>query len=224
MDWSAQCAVVVPCLNEAASIRSVVLGSREHLKSVLVIDDGSSDGTGEQAIQAGAEVLRQDQPHGKGAALQRGMKRALELGFTWAMTLDGDGQHSPDDIPSFLRCAERTGAALVVGNRMNEPEKMPWLRRTVNRLMSRRLSQLAGHPLPDTQCGFRLIRLEPWAQLRLQTQHFEVESEVLLAFLAAGHRVEFVSIEVIYKSEQSKIHPWRDTIRWFRWFRTTTRK
>src|SRR6187551_2270662 len=94
--------------------------------------------------------------------------------------LDGAGQHSPNDIPAFLRCAERTNAVLVVGNRMTDPRGMPWLRRQVNRWMSRRLSKLAGRPLPDTQCGFRLMKLEPWSRLSLRTTHFEIESEALL--------------------------------------------
>lgn len=224
MDWSRHCAVVVPCLNEAAAIESLILGVRGHLSQVIVVDDGSTDDTGARALRSGAEVCRHEQPRGKGAALQTGLRRARELGFSWALVMDGDGQHAPRDIPAFLHRAEQTGADLIVGNRMNDSGKMPWLRRFVNRWMSRRLSRLAGQPLPDTQCGFRLLKLEPWSRLSLETQHFEVESESLLAFLAAGHRVEFVPIEVIYKTEQSKIHPWRDTVRWFKWLRTRTRR
>src|SRR5687767_8311396 len=144
MDWSAQCAVVLPCLNEAMAVETIVRQTREYLPTVIVVDDGSSDGTGERALQAGADVLRHAEPQGKGAALQTGLKRARERGFTWAMTLDGDGQHSPEDIPAFLQHARQTGAALVVGNRMANASRMPWLRRQVNRWMSRRLSRIAG--------------------------------------------------------------------------------
>jgi glycosyltransferase involved in cell wall biosynthesis len=219
MDWPAQCAVVIPCLNEAAAIESLVRQVREHLPSVIVVDDGSTDATGERARRAGAEVLRHDRPEGKGAALQDGLKLARERGFAWALTLDGDGQHSPGDIPAFLEHAACTGAALVIGNRMTDASRMPWLRRQVNRWMSRRLSLLAGYALPDTQCGFRLLKLEAWSQMPITTRHFEIESEMLLAFVGAGHPVEFIPIQVIYKAEQSKIHPWRDTMRWFRWLR-----
>jgi len=161
MDWPRQCAVVIPCLNEAAAIEAVVRQVREHLPTVFVVDDGSSDTTGAAAARAGAEVLRHEQPRGKGAALHTGLKCARDRGFIWAMTLDGDGQHSPEDISVLLRCAERTEATLVIGNRMTDPRGMPWLRRQVNRWMSHRLSKLAGRPLPDTQCGFRLMKLEP---------------------------------------------------------------
>ena len=217
MDWPAQCATVVPCLNEAAAIRPLVLDIQKQLPAVIVVDDGSSDATSKLAAAAGADVLRHEQPRGKGAALQAGWQRALERGFSWALTMDGDGQHSPQDIPAFLACAERSGANLVVGNRMAQPLGMPWLRRWTNRFMSWRLSRLAGCPLPDTQCGFRLMDLRAWSKLELQTSHFEIESELLLAFAAAGQRIDFVPVQVIYQDEASKIRPLKDTWRWFRW-------
>jgi glycosyltransferase involved in cell wall biosynthesis len=219
MKWTTACAVVIPCLNEAATIGEVVAAVRRHLPSVLVVDDGSTDQTAWLAEQGGAQVLRHPAPRGKGAALQTGWCEARARGFQWAMTLDGDGQHSPDDIPAFLECAGRTGAWLVAGNRMADPRPMPRLRRFVNRWMSRRLSKASGRSLPDSQCGFRLMNLEAWADLPTATAHFEVESEILLGFATAGWRIEFVPIEVIYRNERSKIHPLRDTLRWFRWWR-----
>src|SRR5262249_43088303 len=156
----------------------------------------------EAAARAGAQVIRHPSNQGKGAALASGLRRATEGGLAWALTMDGDGQHAPADIPVFLRAAQQGGAALVVGNRLAEPRGMPRVRRWVNRWMSRQLSRRAGRPLPDSQCGFRLLQLRAWSQLRLETAHFEVESEMLLAFVAAGLPVEFVPIQVIYKSRQ----------------------
>jgi len=190
---------------------------RKQLATVIVVDDGSNDGTGTLAAEAGAEVIRHDGPQGKGAALRAGWGRAVERGFSWALSMDGDGQHAAADITTFLASAGQGRAALVVGNRMPDAAAMPWLRRKVNRWMSRRLSRVAGCELPDSQCGFRLMRLDVWRQLELRTTHFEIESELLLAFVAAGQGVEFVPIQVLYKTEQSKISPWRDTWRWFRW-------
>jgi glycosyltransferase involved in cell wall biosynthesis len=204
-------------LNEAANIQSLVVQVQKRLPSIIIIDDGSVDGTGKLAAAAGAEVLRHEQPCGKGAALNAGWQKARKLGFSWALAMDGDAQHAPEDIPVFLTAAEKEGAALVVGNRMVNPAGMPWLRRRVNRWMSRRLSQIAGCPLPDTQCGFRLMNLEAWAGLTIQSSHFEIESELLLAFAAAGHKIVFVPIQVIYQNEESKIRPLQDTWRWFRW-------
>jgi glycosyltransferase involved in cell wall biosynthesis len=218
MNWPSICAAVIPCLNEQAAIEPLVVAVRRRLPAVIVVDDGSTDGTAEIAKQAGGEVLRHERSRGKGAALQTGWRRARERGFQWGLILDGDGQHSPADIPVFFQCAEEKSVGLVVGNRVARAAEMPWLRRFVNRWMSRRLSTLTGRFLPDSQCGFRLMNLDAWSALPITASHFEIESEVLLAFLAAGYAVEFVPIRVIYKSEQSKIHPLQDTLRWFRWW------
>lgn len=219
MNWSARCAIVIPCLNEEAAIHAVVTAARAHLPTVIVVDDGSSDQTANAARSAGAMVLRHEVPRGKGMALQTGWCYAREHGFHWVLCMDGDGQHSPDDIPKFLRRAEETNAQLIIGNRMDAPEGMPQLRRFVNRWMSARISKLAGCPLPDSQCGFRLMNLETWESLEIHAEKFEIESDTVMAFVKHGCRIEFVPIQVIYKTEQSKIHPLRDTIRWFRWWR-----
>jgi len=224
MDWARQCAVVIPCRNEGTSIGEIVSAVRQQLPSVIVVDDGSTDDTAERAIAAGAETLRHPANQGKGAALRTGWQRAQDRGFAWTLAMDGDGQHAPEDISAFLSCAETTGAALVIGNRMNGASEMPWLRRQVNRWMSRQLSNLVSFPLPDSQCGFRLVNLEALCRLPLATQQFEIESEVLVAFLRAGCKVKFVPIQVIYKSQASKIQPLRDSWRWLRWWRAQRRK
>ncbi len=219
MNWPGECAAVIPCYNEDASIAAVVQGVHKHILKILVVDDGSTDDTASIAQQNGAQVLHHESNRGKGAALNNGFQTILKQGFTWAIMLDGDGQHSPADIPAFWKCAENTNAALVIGNRMCHPESMPWLRRRVNQWMSRRLSRRTGVALPDSQCGFRLVHLPDWSNWSLQTEHFEVESEMLVACIQAGKRVEFVPIQVISKPHTSKIHPLQDTLRWFRWWR-----
>ena len=213
------CAAVIPCFNESASITALVAAVRRQLPSVLVVDDGSTDDTAGRARAAGAVVVRHELNLGKGAALKTGLSRALKLGCEWAVTLDGDGQHAPEDLPALLRGASQTGALLVIGDRMNEAQKIPWLRRRVNRWMSRKLSQRAGRPLPDTQSGFRLIHLQTWAALSLHTEHFEVESEMLMAFLVAKHPVAFVPVQVISRSRHSHIRPVTDSLRWWKWWR-----
>lgn len=224
MDWSGQCAVVIPCHNEAASIGEVVDAVRRYLPTVLVVNDGSTDNTAVEARRAGAIVISGSTSQGKGAALRVGWEAAAQRGFRWVLSMDGDGQHAPDDIPIFLQCARTSGASLIVGNRMDGAREMPWVRRVVNRWMSRRLSRAAGRELPDSQCGFRMMALEAWRRHPLEAMRFEIESEQLLTFLSAGEAVEFVPVQVIYRSERSKISPWRDTLRWFRWLRGWKRK
>jgi glycosyltransferase involved in cell wall biosynthesis len=223
VNWQAHCAVVIPCLNEAAHIAPLVTSIRKQLPHVICVDDGSTDGTASLAKNAGAMVIRQEHSQGKGAALTTGWRHARELGFQWALNMDGDGQHAPDDIPKFVSAAENTNAPLIIGNRMANAHAMPWLRRFVNRWMSRKLSRAAGRNLPDTQCGFRLMRLDVWSRLPTRTLHFEIESELTLAFARAGHQIEFVPVQVIYHHECSKIRPLRDSVRWFRWWRDVKR-
>jgi glycosyltransferase involved in cell wall biosynthesis len=217
-DRKRQCAAVIPCYNEAGRIGQVVSGARHHLEHVIVVDDGSTDLTSKEAVAAGAEVVKQFVNSGKGSALRMGWAQAHQAGFTWALTMDGDGQHAAEDIPEFFACAERSGARLIIGNRMGGADAMPHLRRWANRWMSRCLSDLTGADLPDSQCGFRLVHLETVLALPVSSTRFEIESETLVAFLAARERVEFVPIQVLYESSRSNICPVRDTWRWLRWW------
>ncbi|NOS69739.1 MAG: glycosyltransferase family 2 protein [Verrucomicrobia bacterium] len=218
MDWTTQCVAVIPCFNEARHIADVIGGVRAHLPNIIVVDDGSTDATAEIANRACVEVLQHTRNLGKGTALRAGFDHAHQRGFKWVIMLDGDGQHSAEEIPRFFKLADTTGGSLIVGNRMGDTIAMPWLRRFVNRWMSRRLSKLTGIALADSQCGFRLVNLDAYSRMALTTQRFEIESEMLVAFAAARYRIGFVPVRTIYKAEASKIHPLLDTWRWFSWW------
>lgn len=211
-------AVVIPCLDEGRAIGPLISAVREHIPNVFVVDDGSSDNTARIAKAAGAVVLNHDSPRGKGASLRTGFQAAISQGFSWALTLDGDGQHLPTDIPEFLRRAEHSTAPLLVGNRMSQPHSMPLIRQCVNRWMSSTISRFCNASVPDSQCGFRLLNLNIWKRLPFQSDHFEIESEMIIRILHAGYSIEFVPVQTRYALEVSKIHPVRDTLRWFRWW------
>ncbi len=219
MDWRRETAAIIPCLNEEAAIRRLVPAVKRHVNAVCVVDDGSRDGTAGAAREAGAQVLRHSAPQGKGAALRSGWRWAQEQGFSWALTLDGDGQHAPSDIPAFFQSARQTHAPLTVGNRMHDVARMPLARRLTNYWMSRKLSSLLDTSIPDSQCGFRLIKLAALSTVALTATHFEIESDVLVSFVRAGYRVAFVPVAVIYRTERSKIRPVQDGLRWFRWWK-----
>lgn len=208
------CAAVIPCFNEAPTIAAVIAGARQHLEHVYVVDDGSSDRTATIAEQAGARVLRQWKNSGKGAALRMGFERAAIDGFDFAVMLDGDGQHDPADIPKFFA----READLVIGNRMHSAREMPWVRRCANRWMSARLSRGLGRDFPDSQCGFRLVRLGAWRELSINTSRYEIESEMLAAFARSSRSIAFVPIRCLKAPRPSRIRPVSDTLRWFAWW------
>jgi glycosyltransferase involved in cell wall biosynthesis len=212
------CAALIPCRNEAVALPGLLEEVRCFLSAVLVVDDGSRDGTGRVTREMGVQCVRLWPGQGKGAALQAGFRRLEEMGFRHAMTLDGDGQHSPEDIPRFLSCGLNTGADLVVGSRMMTLRTMPLPRLLANRAMSACLSFYAGRALPDSQCGFRLVDLRRAHQAGAATRHFEFESEMLVKFVRRGFRVEFIPIQTIYRGERSKIRPLADAWRWLRWY------
>lgn len=214
-----KCCLIVPAYLEERLIADVVRRMLRILQPVIVIDDGSPDRTAEQAAAAGAVVLRHARNQGKGAALHTGFRYAREHGFDTLITMDADGQHAPDDIPRFLETYARTGLPVLVGNRMENPATMPRVRRWTNRAMSWYLAREMKQFVPDTQCGFRLYRCDILPTEPPDASGYAAESEILLQLAARGVRMGSVPITVIYQDEISKIHPWRDTLRFFRMIR-----
>lgn len=221
---SVACIAVIPAYREADTIGEVVRRIRDLGLSVIVVDDGSDDATAEIAFSAGATVLRHSTNLGKGAALQTGIRAALEAQAEWIITLDGDGQHDPADLPALLDTAQRGAFDIVCGNRMANPRGMPWIRRATNHLMSRWISRATGQEIPDSQCGFRAYRAGLLQDLQCKTSHFEWESEVLVRASALGARIGSCPIRTIYGQEQSKIRPIRDTLRFWRMWRALRRE
>jgi glycosyltransferase involved in cell wall biosynthesis len=208
---------VIPAHDEAPRIAAVVRGAAAHLP-VLVVDDGSTDGTAAVARAAGGAVLEQGPNAGKGAALRAGFRWALGAGFEGVVTLDGDGQHDPAEIPLFLAAFPRetgedaAGAAvaarpdLVVGRR--DFARMPPARRLANTIGGRTFSWAVGAHVPDNQSGYRLIgRRLMEASLGSAERGFEFEVEMLAACIARGWPVAWVPIRTIYTGGPSHIRP-----------------
>ena len=211
-------AALIPCYFEEKSIRDVAARTHAQLDTVLVVDDGSTDSTESEARAAGVEVVRHTVNQGKGAAIKTGLKNlAARENFEYLLILDGDGQHAPEEIPRFLEEANRSHAAMLVGNRMADTRTMPFVRKMTNRFMSWQISQVCGRSIPDSQCGFRMLKrdLAP-ALAAIETTKFDFETEMLVVASRKGCEIGAVPISTIYGDEVSKIHPVRDTIRFFR--------
>ncbi len=205
--------VLIPAYNEAHRIESVVASARKYCRDVVVIDDGSTDDTGDRARALGARVLRHQVNHGKGASLITGFAHAHEQGYEVVITLDADGQHDPEEIPRFVDCYERTKIPVLIGNRMWNAAEMPLIRRVTNQFMSRLLCRIMKVYIPDTQCGFRLYRSDVLGFAPTGSQRFAMESEVLLHLALRGFRMDSVRIATIYRGTKSRINPLLDTLR-----------
>ncbi len=206
-------AVLIPAYNAAASLPGVIGGVFRFVppQNVLVVDDGSSDGTREAAVRAGVHVVSHPVNRGKGAALKTGFSWALDRGFEAVITLDADGQHDPESVPDFVRRWKETGADFVVGSRKADRRGMPLERVCSNMLTSWVVSRRAGQRIEDSQSGYRLIVAEVLRRVSLETDGYEMESELLIKAARFGFRIVSVPIRTVYAEEESFIHPLRDT-------------
>ena len=210
--------VILPAYNAARHLGAVIRDLREVAPAlrILVVDDGSSDQTAETARRAGADLLIHPQNRGKGAALVTGFGWAVDTGLEWVYTMDADGQHLPAEMIRFWDAAQRGPCDLVVGNRMDRTAAMPWLRKRTNEFTSWVISRLAGVRIPDSQNGFRLLRVTCLRDLRLRTTRYDTESEMLVRLARRGCRIGSAPISTVYGDQDSSINPWIDTLRFFR--------
>jgi glycosyltransferase involved in cell wall biosynthesis len=209
---------ILPALNAAPFIGDVVAEIRRlhpHCR-VLVVDDGSTDGTGKMARAAGAEVLTHEVNKGKGEALKTGYRWGHDEGIGWVFTMDSDGQHLPSEMQGFLNARDQGDLDVVVGSRMDRTAGMPWLRKKTNQFTSWVISRLAGQSIPDSQNGYRLYRTECLQGLKLTTSRYDSESEILVRLARRGYTIGHAPVTTVYGDEVSSINPFVDTGRFFR--------
>ena len=205
--------VIIPTFNNAATIRQVVEGVWQYCQNIIVVNDGSTDATAEilKTISVDVEVVSFEKNKGKGAALVAGFRRAKELAFTHAITIDADGQHFPDDIPSLTShlspLTSETG--IIVGARNLTEENMPRQNTFANKFSNFWFRLQTGINLPDTQSGFRLYTLKDLKGLSLITSRYESELELLVFAAWAGVKVSSVPVRVYYPPAEERVSHFR---------------
>ncbi|MCX5668353.1 MAG: glycosyltransferase family 2 protein [Candidatus Omnitrophica bacterium] len=205
--------VLIPSYNEAGTIGAITKELKGRGLTVYVVDDGSTDETAGIAALQGAVVIAHDKNKGKGASLMEGFGRILGEDFDAVLIMDGDGQHATGDVDNFFDKMAETGADIVIGNRMLDTSSMPFTRKITNRIMSRVISNMCGQDIPDTQCGFKLVKRNVLESIKFEFSNFEIESEILLKAARKGFKIESVPVKTVYRNETSKIKPIFDTIR-----------
>lgn len=206
---------LIPALNAETTLGPVVREAKKHVERLIVIDDGSSDRTSDVARAEGAIVLRHDVNRGKGGALKTGFAYALAEGFDCVVTLDADGQHLPAEIPKFIAARNETNADLIIGGRAHLFGQMLPRRRMANRFSAWSIAKASRTGISDSQSGFRLYSSRLLRAVRLHTDGFDLESEVIVRAGLGGFRVLTTPIELGFVDGISTSHykPLKDTVR-----------
>lgn len=201
---------LIPAFRCESSVGLVVTGVRPFVDEVVVVDDGSPDGTADAAEAAGARVLRRTENGGKGTALRDGLAAVLPSGFTHVAFVDADGQHDPPDLARLLAAAA-DGADFVIGSRLRSPEAMPAKNYWANVIGDKVLSRMTGLPVEDGQSGYRVIEAGLLRTLRLVSRRFAIENEILVKAAPLVRRLAVVPVKTIYGAGGSHYRPFHDT-------------
>jgi glycosyltransferase involved in cell wall biosynthesis len=210
---STRLAAAIPAYQAAPSVGAVVRGTLALLPEVLVIDDGSTDATAEEARRAGARVISQPENRGKGAALALAFRDLFGRGFDGVITLDADGQHLPEEIPKLLAAIGE--ADLILGVRDHLFAEFGAVRRASNRLSSRAISFAAGQHLTDIQTGFRFYSRPLIEAVGFPEARFEAESAVVVRAARRGFRVLTIPVHLGFADGRTTSHyrPLIDSLR-----------
>ena len=193
---------IIPCYNEAATIGSIALKVKNHVDKVLVIDDGSIDDTVKIAKAAGAIVISHKKNYGKSTAIKSGFKYALDKNYDYIITLDGDGQHDPSEIPLLLNNLKNNGHDITLGIRYGNNTEMPIWRKFGKRILDYTVSLGNGGFVTDTQCGFRAFNKKAVENIlpRLKGRSFCVESEQIIRAHETGLKIDSEHISCRYEN------------------------
>ncbi len=192
--------VIIPAYNAGQTIAKVVAGALRHVSLVIVVDDGSTDNTAVRAAEAGAEVIVVETNQGKGNALKVLFETAIKKGIDAAISIDADCQHDTEDIPRFIRAHENYPHDLISGSRTLTSENMPRARYNAMQIARFFISLASNQLIDDSQCGFRLYPMELIEKVRLITEGYTTEAEILIKAGDIGLRIRSVTIRAIYNN------------------------
>ncbi len=190
---------VIPAFNEESTIGAVVEGAKKYCSMVLVVDDGSDDETRNRAKEAGGKVISHVSRLGVGAALSTGFSSALKRGAEIIVTLDGDGQHDPDEIPAVVAPLLEKKADIVVGSRLPARKAaMPLYKKIGNKVLSRFASLACGVVINDSQSGFRALSRGVAEAISHSSTDYRWATEMLILSSRKGFRIMEVPIRTVY--------------------------
>jgi glycosyltransferase involved in cell wall biosynthesis len=194
--------VIIPVYNSENFIADVINSVLQYAENIIVVNDGSTDNTAGvlnvTPFRKPFETVSYSKNRGKGYALQQGFKRAVELGFTHAVTMDADGQHLATDIALLIEKTQENPEAMIVGSRNFDNPNMSKGSRFANRFSNFWFRVQTGIPLPDTQTGFRVYPLHRMGNMRLFTNRYEAELELLVRSAWSGIKIIPQTINVYY--------------------------
>ncbi len=208
----------MPTYNNAGTLRDVVERTLQFRPDVIVVNDGCTDTSSEILASFGDKitVVNYGKNRGKGYALKQGLKKAIELGFNYAITIDSDGQHFPEDIPLFIKALGQHQNALIVGSRNLNQENMPEKNTFANKFSNFWFKVQTGVNLPDTQTGYRLYPLKNLPNLRFLTSRYEAELELLVGAAWYGTDLIPIKINVFYPKAEERVTHFRPFWDFFR--------
>ena len=189
---------VIPAYNEVTRIAAVIKQARPYVNDVIVVDDGSTDGTAKAARDAGAIVLQHVENCGAGAATMTGVEGARAMGAEALITLDADGQHDPEDIPALLKPVRDGSADIVFANRFGQRNRIPFIRRLFNGIGNFVTFAATGRWIRDSQCGFKVFGPKALRDIDLRMSGFEFCTEIVRESVQHRWKIAEVPIKRIY--------------------------
>ena len=207
-----QIAVIIPIYNSAKYLTELFsrISNYIPMQNIIAINDASHDNSAEICENSGINLINFSHNRGKGAALQAGFQEAIAKGFSFAISIDSDLQHKPEDIPNFLKKQAESKADMVIGKREFSFQTMPWARIFSNSTTSKIVSIASKQKIYDSQSGYRMYKLAPLTKMNFISERYQFETEVILKFSKLNCTFAFVPIDTIYNDEVSYISHFRD--------------